>query len=310
MKYNLFFCTIFILCIKCTFSHFHLLLLFFPASVFPLLGAVHLNSNIIQYGILSLIISHLHSCFYHLRNKDKRVKLTEGYIWQRQCSRTHFPSKLHDSSNERFHPELIRKIVLVFMNSSWFICESSKLKPRKSVLLFKAILICLSVLPLLINYYIGDLDNELKRMMQSSIPSFLFPGRPKCLWWVDCKTNNYVLIQAFSYEPSRTSVMLRHVEECFDFRDIWARAGPTSILPAVWLQYQTTLLNYSVVLDQKILFLCCNQDRQILDNFFSWGVIFKSSRLYTTAYCCTLYTQPLFVGWLCLDVINLKSITL
>lgn len=44
--------------------------------------------------------------------------------------------------------------------------------------------------------------------------------------------------------PSRTSVMVRHVKVCFDFWDVYARAGHTSNLPAVWQQYQTIPLNY------------------------------------------------------------------
>lgn len=38
--------------------------------------------------------------------------------------------------------------------------------------------------------------------------------------------------------------MVRHVKVCFDFWDVYARAGRTSNLPAVWQQYQTIPLNY------------------------------------------------------------------
>lgn len=98
-------------------------------------------------------------------------------------------------------------------------------------------------------------------MKQSSISAFYFPAVISLRGEGTTNQQCILIRRAFSYEPSWTSVMLRHVKQCFDFCNIWVWAGPSSNLTAVWLPYQTPLFNYSEILNQSPLFLCLNWDK-------------------------------------------------
>lgn len=68
-----------------------------------------------------------------------------------------------------------------------------------------------------------------KRMMQSNVQSFFFfffiQGDKKKVSLVSgAQTNSGGLIHASLMNSSRTSVMLMHVKEYFDFCNVWARA--------------------------------------------------------------------------------------
>lgn len=101
---------------------------------------------------------------------------------------------------------------------------------------------------------------QMKKEWCNQMPHLFSPWltKRKCPRWMDRKPIGVYWSMPSLMNPSRTSVMFRHVKECFDFWDVWVRAGPTSNLPAVWLQYQTIALNYSKVLDLRALFFCRN----------------------------------------------------
>lgn len=110
------------------------------------------------------------------------------------------------------------------------------------------------------------------------MPHLFWLTKRKCPRWVDCKPIGVYWSMPSLMNPSRTSVMFRLIKECFDFWDVWVRAGPTSNL--VWLQYQTIPHNYSKVLDLRALFFCHNQDTiKIISSFERYNL--KNNRLHT-----------------------------
>lgn len=134
------------------------------------------------------------------------------------------------------------------VSSEWAIKAYSKKKKSLRAFWFEATFVRLPAPPSPINYYIGGSGQQMKKKKRSLLFSLWLTKR-KCPGWVECEPIGVYWSKPSLMNPSRTSVMLRHVKECFDFWDVCVRAGPTSNLPAVWLQYQTTPLNYSKASD-------------------------------------------------------------
>lgn len=179
------------------------------------------------------IFSHLHSWQKHLRDRDKQ-RAAEWQVWCRaNCC---FTQGMFCPRNDLFITYLMQNSsmssFLNFMNSACFI----RVSHQSSALGGGDALghsdlrtdICLFLTPI---GKIWTMDKKSKWCNQTS--PWLTAGT--CPMWVDCEPIGVYWSKPSLLNPWRTSGMLRHVKQGFDFWDVCVRAGPTSNLPAVWI---------------------------------------------------------------------------